>query len=230
MRQMPLASFHCPSRRPAIGYPATIHRAKNSNSIVGKKMGLTDYASNGGDCWNPPGNNYTGVQGPSPGTLDNPTIYSLGDSNTDIKKWYNNTSLNVDLSGITGVMEMRTQIRVSDIIDGLSNTYLVGERFLPPCRYTTGNDTPDNDSMLAGGGWDIVRWTDFGSPPSMDYNPPNLSTQGWRGTSFGSAHSASFNIALCDGSVHSVNYSIDGETHRRLGNRKDGLPVDAKKF
>ena len=41
----------------------------------------------------------------------------------------------------------------------------------------------------------------------------------------GSAHDAGFFMALCDGSVRMVHYSIDAETHRRLGNRKDGLAI-----
>ena len=27
-----------------------------------------------------------------------------------------------------------------------------------------------------------------------------------------------------------INYSIDGEVYRRLGNRKDGLPIDGSQF
>ena len=47
---------------------------------------------------------------------------------------------------------------------------------------------------------------------------------------FGNAHSDSTNMALCDGSVRSVSYSIDPETHHRLCSRKDGKPIDGSKF
>ena len=35
---------------------------------------------------------------------------------------------------------------------------------------------------------------------------------------------------MCDGSVRTISYSIDGEIYRRLGNRKDGLTIDEKAF
>jgi hypothetical protein len=50
------------------------------------------------------------------------------------------------------------------------------------------------------------------------------------GKRFGSAHGAGFHMVLCDGSVRQLDYDVDREIHRRLGNRKDGKPVDASKF
>ena len=46
---------------------------------------------------------------------------------------------------------------------------------------------------------------------------------------FGSAHLLGFNMALCDGSVRMVNYTIDLTTHSHLCNRRDGQIIDFKK-
>ena len=44
------------------------------------------------------------------------------------------------------------------------------------------------------------------------------------------AHAVGFNMAFCDGSVKVVNYSVDTTTHRYLGSRNDGVPIDGKKL
>lgn len=39
---------------------------------------------------------------------------------------------------------------------------------------------------------------------------------------FGSAHVHNGHFVFCDGSIHSLSYSIDQSIFARLGNRKDG--------
>ncbi len=48
--------------------------------------------------------------------------------------------------------------------------------------------------------------------------------------SFGSAHTNGLHMAFCDGSVQMINYTVDRTVHGRLGNRHDGLAVDAKSY
>ena len=50
------------------------------------------------------------------------------------------------------------------------------------------------------------------------------------GMAFGSAHAGGFYMAMCDGSVQFMNYSIDTTVHWYLGNRADGVPIDPKKL
>ena len=64
-----------------------------------------------------------------------------------------------------------------------------------------------------------------------------LPTGGWGygwagdpGVGFGSAHAIGINMALCDGSVQRISYSIDPLVHQYLGSRNDGQPIDAKKL
>jgi prepilin-type processing-associated H-X9-DG protein len=128
----------------------------------------------------------------------------------------------------TGVVYCGSMTKMADISDGSSNTYLAGEKYLDPDYYFTGQDGSDNESALSGDNPDITRWGDrsFGQPPMQD--TPGVT--GAYGGIFGSAHANGFQMAFCDGSVQMMSYSIDLETHARLANRKDGLPIDAKKF
>ena len=134
----------------------------------------------------------------------------------------NNPAYNfwVDTSLFTGVSYQRSEVRFADITDGASNTYMVGEKYLSPDCYLTGGCPADNETALSGWDNDTHRTATSWATPYQDQ-------PGYEATdSFGSPHTGGFNMVLCDGSVHTINYSIDATTHARLGNRKDGQVVD----
>ena len=126
-----------------------------------------------------------------------------------------------------GVFYGTSQTTVADVSDGTSNTYLLGEKYLNSNSYTTNTDAGDDQNMFTGYQDDIIRWTGPGNDPAY---APRQDEPADGVLVFGSAHSGGFNVAMCDGSVHTINYGIDLETHRRLGNRHDNQPIDASKF
>ena len=65
---------------------------------------------------------------------------------------------------------------------------------------------------------------------SPGYYPTEDTPGFWGAVGFGSAHPVGFQMAFCDGSARMMNYSIDLNAHRYLGNRKDGVIIDAKKY
>jgi prepilin-type processing-associated H-X9-DG protein len=100
------------------------------------------------------------------------------------------------------------------ILDGASNTYLAGEKYLDTRHYETGLTFADRGFALIGYATDTVRMTS--EPPARDRAQTSVAR-------FGSAHSDACNLAYCDGSVRAVAYEVDAEVHRAGGNRADGL-------
>ncbi len=198
MVETPLATYICPSRRRAIAYP---NRHSHYNCDKPSVAARTDYAASMGNS------TYTG--GGSPGS------YATGDGMSE-QEW---SAYGINYNGIS---YRRSMITMGDIKDGNTNTYMVGERYLNPDHYVTGNDSADDQNLYIGHDRDIVRDTRY--PPAQDQ-------PGWGAQFvFGSAHANGWNVTLCDGSVRSISFSIDAETHSRLGNRMDMLPIDASKF
>ena len=123
-----------------------------------------------------------------------------------------------------GVVYQWSEVKLCDITDGTSHTYLVGESYLCPDNYFNGLDISSNENMYVGDDRDSLRNSNSSSPPMPD--TPGLTNL----YSFGSAHMSGWNIALCDGSVHTMSYSIDIDVHTYLGCRNDGNVIDDKNF
>lgn len=125
---------------------------------------------------------------------------------------YNTRALN-------GVLWQQPGIKLSGIRDGLSTTYLAGERYLNPDFYNVSGNAAGND-----GGWaqghdlDVFRCTKGPMNPMQD--TPGVSSR----VIFGSPH-AVFNMVMCDGSVRGMPYSIDPVMHGRMGSISDNQRV-----
>jgi prepilin-type processing-associated H-X9-DG protein len=135
---------------------------------------------------------------------------------------------------LNGISYQRSQVALKQITDGSSNTYMVGEKSLTTTNYETGDDQGDNETWCTGFNNDNYRKTAkdaYGSltalTPISDaplYPPASIDASGnQKGQEgFGSAHSSGVNMAYCDGSIHTINYDIDWQVHRDMGDRADG--------
>jgi len=198
----PLAELFCPTRRAAKPYRNTVQIYECDPVSVAAR---NDYAVNAGDQDDPEPPSY-------------PASLAQGDS--PAYNWPSPVNW-------TGVCFQRSMIRSADVSDGLSNTYLAGEKFLQIDHYESGACGGDNENCFTGVNNDQTRIVNPAIPLMEDQYGTTLHPNRH---AFGSAHASGFHMALCDGSVHMVSYTIDPEVHRRLGNRHDGLTIDAKQF
>jgi prepilin-type N-terminal cleavage/methylation domain-containing protein len=228
----PLAVLHCPSRRPPIVYPWPAKswftfRPGNMNRPL-NGISRNDYAACGGDFYTYPFWP-NAIQAPYSGPQDYPT----GDHDAPqvAGMQANPGGYPAPPSKASGVCYCLSLIGANDVTDGLSTTYLLGEKYADPDYYMTGEMSADNDWAMAGYDFMTVRFVNlfpwWGDPAPIAI--PRQDTPGYNPAyNFGSAHPATFNMAMCDGSVHAIGYGIDLMTHVHLANRKDGNTVDPK--
>ena len=210
MIAVPLPEFMCSTRRAAELYP--YHPGidpKTYNADWTSSAARTDYAINRGDFFVDAGD--------GPKSYDDPSYV-----------W-------PDTKQITGISFVRSMIKATDISDGLSNTYLVGEKYVNSQEYASGQDPGDNASLCQGDCYDIARYTGItyykdGKLQTDDTPPLKDMRTYFDQFCFGSAHPSTWQASLCDGSVHTINYDIDPVLHCLLGNRCDGQLVDKSKL
>jgi hypothetical protein len=209
--QTPIGILHCPTRRPAKVYPTPGSGFLKQPILCGPLNGSArlDYGGNGGEL-------QIGI-GPGPASV----------SLTDIQNYrWASDDPNV-LINFSGIFLVHNQIKMTDIVDGTSKTYLVGEQYLCPDLYNTGTSLGDDQGPYTGDDRDTMSWADFGG-----YLAPKRDRAGFDdgGFTYGSAHASTFNVALCDGSVHSISYEIAETVHRQLCNRKDKTVISVMPF
>ena len=129
--------------------------------------------------------------------------------------------------GMTGVIFQRSEIKIRQITDGTTYTYLIGEKNLDPNHYLDCEIGNDDQSMYNGYDKDNLRGCDNWLPNAMNQGPPTRppmpDTPGvlydWN---FGGPHPGGWIAAFCDDSVRFLTYSMSPELHQNFGSRKDG--------
>lgn len=113
-----------------------------------------------------------------------------------------------------GIWALGRRTSIRKIIDGLSKTYLVGEKAMDTLRYTTGDDHGDRAP--------IAGLTDnFGAANSYVRFAARQTTRDVADNcsachDFGSAHPSTWSVAMADGSVRSMGYEMDILLHRSM--------------
>jgi prepilin-type N-terminal cleavage/methylation domain-containing protein len=233
----PLATIRCPSRRLQNVYPkpqdAPNYAHNSAADGVNTIAGRSDYAINVGDrgfvevtTASFPGGggaaplpNYNGNNGNSFTWCMTPTGQPTGPA---CAIYGNNSGEAMDpVWGLTGVSFQRSKIEIAAVVDGTSNTYLIGEKFMDPLNYESGTDPGDNETWCTGFNNDnyrLARYVPLRDGTGTEY-PDGTNPQ--KPTRFGSVHNAGWFVSWCDGHVSFESYDIDIQVHRANGNRAD---------
>lgn len=204
--QTALPAFTCPSRRSTDLWPTSegylgvsdspkphLRRPRMCSTV--SRVARGDYAINSGTL------QITSQPGP----------VSLEEGLSGDFNWPN-------VKGYDGVSYVRAGVSCRRIVDGLSHTYLMGEKYLDSDRYFDGLAAGDNETLYSGYSSDLHRYASVGLNPERDALTGAVSMGDWR---FGSAHAAALNMAMCDGSITMLGYDVDPTVHAQSASRTD---------
>jgi prepilin-type N-terminal cleavage/methylation domain-containing protein len=178
----PIKVLNCPADTP------TTALMTNRADLGGYTVGLTNYKGVSGQNWEWGGFNYTGT-GRMAGNA-----YGLGDGD-----------------GIFFRGDGAWKLKLTQITDGTSNTFMIGEDiplYNQWCSWPYSNNAVGTCAIPP----------NYEMPPTMTPNPGN-----WPDTySFRSYHTNGLQFAYADASVHYVSQSIDSLTYRAMATIQGG--------
>ncbi|WP_442484599.1 DUF1559 family PulG-like putative transporter [Aeoliella sp. SH292] len=219
--QTPIDFMNCPTRRASRTYPMGTNNAGGGqglkNALTPNVAGRSDYAMCSGVAWN---EWVDQNDGRGPEDYNAALTQSWPTDRRTVKPY------------MVGISYARSEVGMRRISDGTSNTYMIGERYIPVAHYETGEWGGDNETWCTGFNNDNYRVTGrLNGANIVPLTPAQDSDADNDGAGrFGSAHAAVWLMAYCDGSVHAMSFDIDGNAHRDLGNREDGNVIDASKL
>ncbi|MFO0942737.1 MAG: DUF1559 domain-containing protein [Pirellulales bacterium] len=186
----PIPGLYCPSRRSAEAYPLL----EDYHPRFGQLSSRMDYAMNGGPAV--PEDVAAGTATPADSSAR--TIINMAD----------------------GFWQLGISTKPNSITDGLSNSYMVGEKAMSTNNYTNGKDFGDRAP--------ITGWIDHPEASNSNIRFASRAPHADRSNSclacheFGSAHRSNWNAAFADGSVRSIYYEMDMDIHRKLASIHEG--------
>jgi prepilin-type N-terminal cleavage/methylation domain-containing protein len=132
--QSPMSVMRCPTRASAMLAPCRPNGVKNTSgsfdsNFNGISIARNDYAICEGDIY-----------------LTTAPIDPKSSSWTPYS------------SQMSGIGFQRSQIRPAQVQDGMSQTYLIGEKFVSQSYYADWNDLGYDQSMVCGDSFDVGRW------------------------------------------------------------------------
>ena len=208
MIETAIPTMNCPTRRPSkpfVGDGGTPHGSLWAvNSDDPAQAARSDYAA----CY---GTNLQGVGDGATRSLKN------ADSANPSPPW--RVPAIHERPFYNGLCYQRSRVQSAQVRDGTSLTYAIGEKYLNPDHYKTGGDPGDNENMYSGDDIDNYRST------ALVFRPMQDRKGFYTDQSFGSAHSAGWNVVFADGSVRTMAYHLDPVIHYGLGHRADGTPT-----
>jgi prepilin-type N-terminal cleavage/methylation domain-containing protein/prepilin-type processing-associated H-X9-DG protein len=145
---------------------------------------------------------------------------------------FGSDEITADEGGGDGIFYRNSKTRIGDIIDGTSNTLMVGERASRIAYSTwtgalTGSEVkPNSPTQYGNGSAGVLCLGNIGYASEMHTpnNPLN------RVEDFSSQHTGGANFVFADGSVHFIPDSIDPVVWHALGTRAGGESVPALDF
>jgi prepilin-type N-terminal cleavage/methylation domain-containing protein len=135
-------------------------------------------------------------------------------------------SQNASFVGMFG--RFAKSVRFSEVRDGLSNTFMIGESLPTECFHNQafGSNFPIAGTQIPLG----IRAKPSEMPqPGMDQTTLHSTNPHWKLCGFKSMHGGGAFFAMADGSVHFVNDSIDYKLYNELGTRSGYEPVSLVK-
>jgi len=220
-----LPTVHCPTRRTTRRYPKPVNGvavAYNAadNSSSDNTVARADYAVNAGHVKTVSGNT-DHVDWPGPLASAIAKVDPRGDTTLWVDTDPAQKAKQVEMTGFAYV---GSEVKAASVRDGLSNTYLLGERYVDESKRESGDSGNDNESWVQGTNNDMVR-TGYRQPckDEVDSVPGNE-------LAFGSSHHAAFAMAFGDGSVRWIEYAIEPTVHASLSHRKDGKVVASSAY